>query len=158
MCTCEPKATDGVFVPTGDGPPAFLPARLITQADLATLTEKVRRRVVRWFRMQRLIDADAASDMLRWENSGFSVDASVRITLNRPRCAELFSEPRTPAAILCPAPVRPRATLRDPRARRPRNQSPLRAATAQSRQLGRAWPRPHVHAAGGQWGRRTLNV
>ncbi len=74
-------ATDGVFVPTGDGPPAFLPARLITQADLATLTEKVRRRFVRWFRMQRLIDADAASDMLRWENSGFSVDASVRITL-----------------------------------------------------------------------------
>jgi hypothetical protein len=68
-------------VPTGGGPPAFLPARPITQADLATLTEKVRRRVVRWFRMQRLIDADAASDMLRWENSGFSVDASVRITL-----------------------------------------------------------------------------
>jgi len=60
-----------------------LPARPITQADLATLTEKVRRRVVRWFRMQRLIDADAASDMLRWENSGFSVDASVRITLFR---------------------------------------------------------------------------
>jgi len=74
-------ATDGVFVPTGGGPPAFLPARPITQADLAALTEKVRRRVVRWFRMQRLIDADAASDMLRWENSGFSVDASVRITL-----------------------------------------------------------------------------
>ena len=81
MCTCEPRATDGVFVPTGGGPPAFLPARPITQADLATLTEKVRRRAVRWFRMQRLIDADAASDMLRWENSGFSVDASVRITL-----------------------------------------------------------------------------
>jgi hypothetical protein len=74
-------ATDGVFVPTGDGRPAFLPARPITQADLATLTEKVRRRVVRWFRMQRLLDADAAVDMLAWENSGFSVDASVRITL-----------------------------------------------------------------------------
>jgi hypothetical protein len=74
-------ATDGVFVPTGDGRPAFLPARPITQADLATLTEKVRRRVVRWFRMQRLIDADAAADMLARENSGFSVDASVRITL-----------------------------------------------------------------------------
>jgi hypothetical protein len=68
-------------VPTGDGPPAFLPARPITQADLASLTEKVRRRVVRWFRMQRLLDADAAAAMLRWENSGFSVDASVRITL-----------------------------------------------------------------------------
>jgi hypothetical protein len=74
-------ATDGVFVPTGDGPPAFLPARLITQADLATLTEKVRRRVVPWFRIQRLLDADAAGDMLARENSGFSVDASVRITL-----------------------------------------------------------------------------
>ena len=57
------------------------PARPITQADLAALTEKVRRRVVRWFRMQRLLDADAAADMLARENSGFSVDASVRITL-----------------------------------------------------------------------------
>ncbi len=74
-------ATDGVFVPTGDGPPAFLPARPITQAGLAALAEKVRRRVVRWFRMQRLLDADAAADMVARENSGFSVDASVRITL-----------------------------------------------------------------------------
>jgi len=73
--------TDGVFVPNGDGPPAFLPARPITQADLASFTEKVRRRVVRWFRMKRFLDADAAAAMLRWENSGFSVDASVRITL-----------------------------------------------------------------------------
>jgi hypothetical protein len=48
---------------------------------LAALTEKVRRRVVRWFRMQRLLDADAAADMLARENSGFSVDASVRIAL-----------------------------------------------------------------------------
>jgi hypothetical protein len=31
--------------------------------------------------MQRLLDAAAAADMLAWENSGFSVDASVRITL-----------------------------------------------------------------------------
>ena len=74
-------ATDGVVVPTGNGRPVFLPARPITQANLAALTEKVRRCVVRWFRMQRLLDADAAADMLRWENSGFSVDASVRITL-----------------------------------------------------------------------------
>jgi hypothetical protein len=74
-------ATDGVFVPTGDGRPAFLPARPITQADLATLTEKVRRRVMRWFRIQRLLDADAAADMIVRENSGFSVDASVRIAL-----------------------------------------------------------------------------
>jgi hypothetical protein len=37
-------ATDGVFVPNGDGPPAFLAARPITQADLPALAEKVRRR------------------------------------------------------------------------------------------------------------------
>jgi hypothetical protein len=79
-------ATEGVFVPAADGggreaAPAFLPARPINQADLAALTERVRRRVIRWFRMQRLLDAAAAADMLAWENSGFSFDASVRITL-----------------------------------------------------------------------------
>jgi hypothetical protein len=57
-------ATEGVFVPTADGAgcdasPAFLPARPINQADLAALTERVRRRVIRWFRMQRLLDAAA---------------------------------------------------------------------------------------------------
>jgi hypothetical protein len=77
--------TDGVFRPAADearrdAPPAFLPARPITQADLAVLTERVRRRVIRWFRMQRLLDAAAAAEMLAWENSGFSVDASVQIT------------------------------------------------------------------------------
>jgi hypothetical protein len=79
-------ATEGVFVPAADGAgcdasPAFLLARPINQADLAALTERVRRRMIRWFRMQRLLDAAAAADMLAWENSGFSVDASVRITL-----------------------------------------------------------------------------
>jgi hypothetical protein len=54
---------------------------LFPQADLATLTEKVGRRVVRWFRIRRFLDADAAADMVARENSGFSVDASVRITL-----------------------------------------------------------------------------
>ena len=77
--------TDGVFVPATaeascDAPPAFLPARPITQADLAALTERVRRRVILWFRRSRLLDAAAAADMLAWENSGFSIDASVRIT------------------------------------------------------------------------------
>jgi len=37
--------------------------------------------VIRWFRLTRLLDAAATADMLAWENSGFSVDASVRITL-----------------------------------------------------------------------------
>jgi hypothetical protein len=62
-------------------PPAFLPARPINQADLAALTERVRRRVIRWFRLAHLLDAAAAADMLAWENSGFSIDASVRIAL-----------------------------------------------------------------------------
>ncbi|MBL7194648.1 MAG: transposase [Pirellulales bacterium] len=78
--------TDGVFMPPAaeagcDAPPAFLPARPITPADLAALTERVRRRVIRWFRLTRLLDAAAAADILAWKNSGFSVDASVRITL-----------------------------------------------------------------------------
>ena len=77
-------ATDGVFMPAAGGagccaPPAFLPARPITQADLATVTERVRRRVIRWFRLAHLLDASAAADMLVWENSGVSIDASVRI-------------------------------------------------------------------------------
>ena len=73
-------ATDGVFMPAVGGAgccasPAFLPARSITQADLATVTERVRRRVIRWFRLAHLLDASAAADMLAWENSGFSINA-----------------------------------------------------------------------------------
>ena len=112
--------TDGVFVPAADqagsdAPPTFLPARPITPADLAALTERVRRRVIRWFRMQRLLDAAAAADMLAWENSGFSVDASVRITLIDRDVPSYFRSLEHLLRILRPAPVRPRATLRDPR-------------------------------------------
>ncbi|MFM7291768.1 MAG: transposase [Planctomycetia bacterium] len=51
--------TDGVFKAAaadagGDAPPAFVPARPINQADLAALTERVRCRVIRFFRMQPL--------------------------------------------------------------------------------------------------------
>ena len=82
--------TDGVFVPAAaeagcDAPPAFLPVRPIIPADLAALTERVRRRTIRWFRLAGLLDAAAAGAMLAWENSGFSVDASVRITLLPPQ-------------------------------------------------------------------------
>jgi len=35
--------------------------------------------------IERLLCAAAAADMLAWENSGFSVDASVRITLLPPQ-------------------------------------------------------------------------
>jgi hypothetical protein len=160
-------ATEGVFVPAADGAgcdasPAFLPARPINQADLAALTERVRRRVIRWFRLTRLLDTAAAADMHTWENSGFSVDASVRITLNRPRRAQLFSELGAPAAILCPATVRGRAALCEPRCRRPDRSHPLRAAETLGHhlggQLGRTQSQPQVHAARGKRRRRPLAV
>jgi len=82
--------TDGVFQgdTTGDTAAiaepavAFQPARPITLADLDTLTERVRRRLIRWFKRARLLDAEAASNMLAWDHSGFSIDASVRISLD----------------------------------------------------------------------------
>jgi hypothetical protein len=48
-------------------------------ADLAVPTERVRSHVIRWLSLNRLLEA--AADMLSWENSGVSIDASVRITL-----------------------------------------------------------------------------
>ena len=138
--------TDGVFVPPAaeagsDGPPAFLPARPINQADLAALTERVRRRVIRWFRMQRLLAAAAAADMLAWVNSGFSVDASVRITLVDRDVPSYFQSLEHLLRYCARPPLRTRAALRDPRPRRPDRPHPLHAAAAQSRQLGRARPR-----------------
>jgi hypothetical protein len=41
--------------------------------------------VIRWFSLNRLLDAAAVADILAWENSGSSIDASVRITLHRSR-------------------------------------------------------------------------
>jgi len=46
---------------------------------LASITEEIRRRVVRWFAHRRLLDPDDARDMLAWANSGFSLDACVCI-------------------------------------------------------------------------------
>jgi hypothetical protein len=73
-------ATGGLFRPGPEGV-AFLPARPVTPTDLATLTERVRTRLVRWFLRKRLLDAEAAAAMLAWENGGFSIDASVRIAV-----------------------------------------------------------------------------
>ena len=63
--------TNGVFVPAADQagcdvPPTFLPARPVTATDVAALTERVRRRVIRWFRLARLLDfAEAFQDEFR---------------------------------------------------------------------------------------------
>ena len=50
---------------------AALPANPITQVHLVTLTERVRRRVIRWLRRFCLLDADAAAAMLAGSTWGF---------------------------------------------------------------------------------------
>ncbi|MEJ2353800.1 MAG: transposase [Anaerolineales bacterium] len=52
--------------------------RLTPQA-IAAICEQVRVRVLRWFARSGLIDRGAVREMLTWENSGFSLDAEVRI-------------------------------------------------------------------------------
>ena len=160
ICTSGTRVTDGVFAPATaeagcDAPPAFLPARPITHVHLAALTERVRRRVIRWFRRSRLFDAAAAADMLAWENSGFSVDAFRPDHALTAPSACLVSASRTPAAVLRPAAIRPGTALRDPRRRRPH---PLRAPATKSGQLGRPRPRAQVHAARRERLGRTLAV
>jgi hypothetical protein len=59
--------------------------------------------------------------------------------------------------LLCAAAGVTRAA-NNPRPERPHHARPLRAAQAQSRHLGRARPRPQVHAPGGQWRHRTHAV
>ena len=38
-------------------------------------------RVIRWFKLQGLLDATFTADMLAWESCEASVDPSIRITL-----------------------------------------------------------------------------
>jgi len=44
-------------------PPAFLPARPLTQGELAALTERVRRRVIAFFKRQGFLNAHAAASV-----------------------------------------------------------------------------------------------
>ena len=153
----------GVFVPAAaeagsDAPPAFLPARPITQADLAALAERVRHRVIRWFRLARLLDAAAAAEMLAWENSGFSFDASVRITLIDRDVPSYFqslehllrSFARPPFALERLSVIRgPDGRIACIRYVLPRHKA--------ANWVGHR-PRPQVHAAGSQWRRRAHAV
>jgi hypothetical protein len=73
-----------VFEPveeTGDAPQTvrFGPATGLTPEALAALAEQVRVRVLRWFARSGLIEPDDVREMLAWENSGFSLDAAVRV-------------------------------------------------------------------------------
>jgi len=74
--------TDGVFARRVEGNGVtFHAARPLTASDLAAVTQWVRLRLVRWFRRKGFLSREAAADMLIWQHSGFSVDASVRISL-----------------------------------------------------------------------------
>jgi hypothetical protein len=75
---------DGVFEPVeeaDDVPQSvrFRPAAELTPEALAAITEQVRVRVLRWFARSGLIEPDDVREMLAWENSGFSLDAAVRV-------------------------------------------------------------------------------
>ena len=75
---------DGVFEPdeeAGDIPQSvrFRPAAELTSEALAAIAEQVRVLVLRWFARSGLIEPDDVREMLAWENSGFSLDAAVRV-------------------------------------------------------------------------------
>ena len=57
----------------------FLPAAELTPEAVAVIAEQVRVRVLRWFARSGLIEPDDVREMLAWENSGFSLDAAVRV-------------------------------------------------------------------------------
>ena len=74
--------TDGVFErSTAGGGVTFHSARPLIASDPAAVTRRVRLRLVRWFCRKGFLSREAAADMLTWQHSGFSVDASVRISL-----------------------------------------------------------------------------
>jgi hypothetical protein len=57
----------------------FRPAADLTPQAPAAVAAQVRVRVLRWFARSGLIEPDDVHEMLAWENSGFSLDAAVRV-------------------------------------------------------------------------------
>jgi hypothetical protein len=74
---------DGVFEPAEEAadPQAvrFRADAVLTPKAVAAITEQVRVRVLRWFARSGLIEPEDVREMLAWENSGFSLDAAVRV-------------------------------------------------------------------------------
>ena len=58
------------------------PAAATTPEAIPALTEQERIRGLRWFARSGLIERDDVREMLVWENSGFSLDAAVRVAAN----------------------------------------------------------------------------
>jgi hypothetical protein len=71
---------DGVFDPIEEGAVQFRQASARVPEEVAVIEEQVRRRVLRWFSRHGLLDPNEARDRLAWVNTGFSLDAAVRIT------------------------------------------------------------------------------
>jgi len=100
----------------------------------------------------------SAATMMNGPSSASSTRRN-RPSFSRP-CAELSSESRTPAAVLCD--YRASSALRDPRWRQPDHTRPLRARATRSsdpsrpRASAEVWAA--VHAAGGHGRRRTFAV
>ena len=79
--------TDGVFMASvtddttdNNNPVQFIPARPITPGDLDALTERVRRRLIRWYKRRGFLDTEAAADLLSWNPSGFSIDGLASVS------------------------------------------------------------------------------
>ncbi|MCP3972688.1 MAG: transposase, partial [Rhodobacteraceae bacterium] len=75
---------DGVFAlhSTEGGPAAtlrFHPADPLDQATMDRLQELLRRRILKHFQRQGLLEADDVETMLGWAHGGFSLDASARV-------------------------------------------------------------------------------
>ena len=66
---------DGVFDKEGK----FYPVDTLSIDEIQSVQERIRKRVLRLFRKKGLLDSDVTSDMLEWENGGFSLNANVHI-------------------------------------------------------------------------------
>jgi len=66
---------DGLFDKEGN----FYPIDYLSQDDIKAVEEKVRRKVIRFFLKKGLLEEEEAMNMLSWEHSGFSLNATVRI-------------------------------------------------------------------------------
>ena len=107
--------TDGVFMASvtddttdNNNPVQFIPARPITPGDLDALTERVRRRLIRWYKRRGFLDTEAAADLLSWNPSGFSIDADTQSQkrshdTSRIAWAKLLSRIAEEFPLVCPA-------------------------------------------------------
>ena len=68
---------DGVFINNHDGL-SFCQA-LITPDDIQDTEDEIRKRVLKLFGRKKWIEKNETEQMLQWENSGFSLNASVKV-------------------------------------------------------------------------------